>query len=170
MHEAPYRSVPLSGKLAAGRLMLIDEADIHRLGPFKWHVATNGYARRDVSRFHDPAEFVYVHRLVMGLKDGDGKIVDHINRDRLDNRRANLRLATASENNRNTTRTWGSSPYRGVSWDPRRGKWRATGKLADRQAWLGYFSDELEAAITAEAWRREHTPDAPREPLLANVV
>lgn len=43
----------------------------------------------------------YAHRLVLGLVKGDGKVVDHVNGDKLDNRRDNLRLVTASENSFN---------------------------------------------------------------------
>lgn len=64
--------------------------------------------------------------------------VDHINRDRADNRLANLREATTKENNRNTA-------ARGYWWHKRARKWRAGITVDGRNVHLGYFADEADA-------------------------
>lgn len=77
--------------------VLVDEADHESLNKYKWHYR-NGYAAR---RTHTKS--IYMHRELIGCPDD--LQVDHINRDRLDNRRSNLRIVTAVENcaNRSTS-------------------------------------------------------------------
>jgi len=83
--------------------------------------------------------------------------VDHINRDRADNRWVNLRAATARENGGNKgPRRDNASGHRGVSWYKRGGKWRVQGKRNGRKKHLGYFSSLEEAAAVAKAWREEY--------------
>lgn len=137
----------------------IDEEDAD-LGRYRW--CFNGdYA---VRAGHDGegrrGERVYLHREVLGLEYGDGKIADHINLNTLDCRRSNLRLATKGENGQNLPAAQGTSKHRGVSFHKRVGRWQASVQLDGRSNWLGYFDSEDEAAEAAAAWRREHMPYA----------
>ncbi len=100
-----------------------------------------------------------MHRLILGLEAGDPLQADHINRDRLDNRRANLRAVTASQNRHNQgSRPGSSSTHRGVSWSEKRGRWEASVNVNGRAHFLGRFADELDAARVASEFRREHMP------------
>jgi hypothetical protein len=73
--------------------------------------------------------------------------VDHINRDRKDNRASNLRWASDSSNKVNTSsRPGSSSSYLGVTFCKTKAKWRARVRLNGREIHAGYFSDEREAA------------------------
>ena len=96
--------------------------------------------------YHDGKRktLTYLHRVVMGL-DSEG-LVDHISRDRLDNRRNNLRLVDNRVNQINTDLRGGTSQYRGVIWDKRRGKWRARIKNYGTNIVLGYYDVEADAA------------------------
>lgn len=87
-----------------------------------------------------------MHREV--LKAAKDKVVDHINHNGLDNRKANLRPATSTENIRNQRRRIkrGTSKYRGVGWDKNRKKWRAQICVNGKTLGLGRFDDEIEAA------------------------
>ena len=86
-----------------------------------------------------------LHRLVMDVTDSN-IIVDHINRNPLDNRKANLRKCTTGENVRNKTKSVGkSSRYMGVS--NSREKWRAIIKSEGVKISLGTFASEEEAAL-----------------------
>jgi hypothetical protein len=139
---------------------LVDDADAEIVGARRWNVLPTGYA---VSR--DSAGSVYMHRLVIGLGAGDSRQVDHINRDKLDNRRENLRVCTAAQNHQNKPSYRNStSPFRGVSRD--RSKWRATVVLAGVQHFLGYFTDELDAARAAAQFRAQHMPFSIEDPAL----
>lgn len=86
----------------------------------------------------------------------DGSI-DHKNRKRQDNRIANLRLASRSEQARNTSSTKNStSGYLGVSWRKDRSCWRAAIFVDGRQKHLGTFSQEHEAALAYDQAALSH--------------
>jgi hypothetical protein len=73
--------------------------------------------------------------------------IDHINLDRCDNRLANLRSATRSENLANTSvRADNTSGVKGVSWHKQRGKWAARARINGKYAHLGLFENRQEAA------------------------
>jgi hypothetical protein len=77
----------------------------------------------------------------------DHLVVDHINHDGLDNRRANLLLCTFAENCRNTRRTArATSIYKGVHWHKGTQKWAAAIRFENKTYHLGYFDDECAAA------------------------
>jgi len=86
-----------------------------------------------------------MHRLIMDPPRG--YVVDHINGDGLDNRRANLRLATHAQNGRNRRKIKkGISKYKGVSWEESTGKWRALIHVDRKKISLGCYKDEVTAA------------------------
>lgn len=147
------RGAPVELRGRGGELQgfaVVDHDDLPLVSDRSWHLAVIGYAMHNKT---------YLHRVVMGLSRGDGLAVDHINGDKLDNRRANLRLCTQAENCQNkTVAGWGTSKYRGVSWDKERRRWMARGKLNGRQFHLGRFHSEEEAAAVAAAFRAEHLP------------
>lgn len=75
----------------------------------------------------------------------DGTAIDHINRDKLDNRRENLRLATQSQNNANLSTRKGRS-YKGLSLDSKDGKWNSFIGYNYTTYNLGRYKTEDEAA------------------------
>lgn len=82
--------------------------------------------------------------------------LDHINMDRADNRIANLRAATRSQNIANgPARANSKSGIRGVSWDKRRKKWLACIRKDGKNACLGYFSDQQAASLAYQRAARE---------------
>jgi hypothetical protein len=88
-----------------------------------------------------------MHREIMGLSAGDPRKVDHINHDRLDNRRSNLRIVSKSQDVQNTPKRKGcSSRFKGVCCDQRRGKWVASIQIDGRSRHLGRFEIEEDAA------------------------
>lgn len=88
----------------------------------------------------------YLHRVILAAPKG--VMVDHINHDALDNRRANLRLATASQNNCNARKRRGfcSSAYKGVGWSKDEERWQASIRLNGKSRFLGYYDSEADAA------------------------
>lgn len=154
-------NIPLhrrDGTVAA--IALIDVAD-SRLLVRRWYLGRGKVVAKTSRR--DGQRTLLLHREVLGLDPGHVCIVDHINGNPLDNRRANLRVATASENAQNRTRPHArnTSGHRGVVWDRAHGAWRAGAQLNGRQYFLGLFDDAALAGAAAAAWRAEHMPFSP---------
>ena len=127
---------------------LVDYRDYKELSKYNWRIKKckhTSYVVR-TCREEGTTRQIYLHRAIMNFpKD---LFIDHINRNGLDNRRANLRPATHKQNNWNTRRGFnqGSSKYKGVGWDKRAGKWRAILRSDGRYRNLGYFKNEIDAA------------------------
>ena len=87
----------------------------------------------------------------------DGMTVDHADRNTLNNRLSNLRLATRSQQSQNR-RTFenNASGYRGVTWHKQRGKWQANIWLDGKHVSLGLFSDKDDAARAYNRAAKEH--------------
>ncbi len=86
--------------------------------------------------------------------------VDHINGNRLDNRKCNLRLATRSQNLQNSRKRTGcSSRFKGVNWLGQNKRWRARIKVFGKEIALGCFISELEAAEAYNKAAKEHFGD-----------
>jgi hypothetical protein len=136
--------------LAAGVHALVDASDLALVEQFGWSLdSTSRYA---VAYFDplDHARCLRMHRLIMQPRPD--QVVDHINGDGLDNRRANLRICTQAENARNRRKGTGTSRYKGVSLAKGRTKpWRAQIRVGDQVRNLGYFADEGEAARAYDA-------------------
>jgi len=82
------------------------------------------------------------------MQPAEGMMVDHINHNGLDNRKANLRPATRSENmwNRRKADRKSRSRYKGLSLHNRKKRWSVRIKVNGRSKFLGFFEDEVEAA------------------------
>lgn len=148
--------IPLYGHHARLRgILLIDEADQAWVTQWRWSFVS-GYAQRK-----DGRTLIRLHRALMGCTPDDGVEVDHINRNRLDNRRANLRIVSHHGNQQNLPSQRGStSQYRGVSWFPRTRKWAAAVTVNGKHHHLGYFLNEADAAEAARTARARLMPHA----------
>lgn len=104
---------------------------------------------------------VSLHRVLM--RPGPGEEVDHINGNTLDNRRANLRIVTPTQNRQNLTRlrAHNTSGFRGVWLDRRRNKWGAEIRVNNEKIWVGYHDTAEEAAEAAAHARRVHMTHSP---------
>lgn len=138
---------------------LVDSEDEEMVSAYRWTLHASGYATA-----HIGGRGVLMHRLLLGLSRTDDRLGDHINRNRLDNRRENLRvLDSRAESNQNKSHYRNhSSHFRGVSRMPRarngRERWRARARLNGEGIHLGVFPSEREAADAAARFRREHMP------------
>lgn len=102
---------------------------------------------------------VGLHRLILGLKKGDGLLADHIDGNPLNNQRANLRITTHAGNAQNVKHLKNNkSGYRNVSWHARIGKWQAKTQLNGKAIHLGYHDTAEEASAVATAWRQINMP------------
>lgn len=139
------RHVPVKG----GYTALIDESDYALVAGYRWR-ALKGHNGKVYAYAHVSGGSVYMHRVIAGTESGFE--TDHVNGDGLDNRRGNLRTATASQNSANAWKprrpdgSPHSSIFKGVSWDKGRGKWQAQIALHGRSKNLGRYLTEIEAA------------------------
>ena len=123
-------------------MIIVDLEDASILTDYCWNTST-GYASRSVKRERGWTT-EYLHRVIINAPIG--LEVDHINGNKLDNRRKNLRVCTRKQNGRNTSSKTGSSRYKGVALEKRRNKWRADICVSGKNKFLGYFETEEEAA------------------------
>ncbi len=131
--------------LINGGLSLVDEEDYEFLSQFTWRRNQNGYAFRTSHKPYTLSR--QMHRIV--AQTPVGMATDHINGDRLDNRRSNLRVCTMSQNARNTNPlSTNKHGLRGVCWCKQTGRWKAYVTYMGKQVWLGRF-DELADALKA---------------------
>lgn len=140
--------------LTKGKVALVDEADSARvLGFGKWSAQYSGYGTLWYA-VSSKLGRTYLHRFVLGVPRGT--VVDHISGDGLDCRRANLRIASLSQNNANrdkpSTREF-TSQYKGVTRN-QRGRWIAKIKADGGQLVLGTFDTERDAACAYDAAAR----------------
>jgi len=135
-------------KLTQGKYAIVDDWNYEWLNRYKWCAYLNGYswyAMRAIITRQGKHRNIHMHRQILRLSYKDSKQVDHINRDGLDNRRCNIRICSVSQNLQNR-KGWGLSQYKGVSWFSPRRKWRARIQVNEKTLYLGYYSDEIEAA------------------------
>lgn len=137
-------------KLTQGKYALVDDEDFEYLNQWKWHYDC-GYAKRTkfIGTFNgkEKSKKIYMHREL--IKTEFGVEVDHINGDKNDNRRTNLRAASKGQNGMNKTKMSGlSSQYKGVSWYKRLKKWQVKLALNGKTIHLGLFHSETDAALT----------------------
>lgn len=158
-------SIPLrnrSGVVVA--LAIVDEVDYERLIKYRWYAHTrrdgNTKAAATVHTRTGKTHLI-MHRVVLDAPAGT--LVDHVNHNTLDNRRANLRLVTHAENqqNRRGPASHSSTGVRGVSRPKGARRYRAIVRVGRKPIYLGYF-DSIDAAsrAAAEGRRRYMTHSA----------
>ncbi|QDV72469.1 HNH endonuclease [Botrimarina mediterranea] len=143
-------------QLTQGRKVIVDSEDYELLvARGNWCFGAKGYAARNERRADGKWRAVLMHRLIMQAPEG--LQVDHIDGNRLNNRRSNLRLCTPVENNRNRGPNV-SNPLgiKGVYWIPRQRKYRASIRIQGQTKQLGVYDDPLEASRVFDAATLEH--------------
>jgi hypothetical protein len=128
----------------------VDPEDHDRISKYKWYTCKRGNTYYAIRGRWSPVLrkklTIAMHREIIDVPEG--LFVDHINHHGWDNRKANLRPATAADNARNACypQVNTTSKYRGVCYNKEIRKWRATIVVDRRSIHLGYFKDEVQAA------------------------
>ena len=107
---------------------LIDIEDIEKCSGIKWYLDDKGYV--------EGPKKLKIHRYILNY-DGD-LVIDHINRNKLDNRKQNLRIVSVSENNQNNGK-------QGISLQQKTGKWKAEFQKYGKSFYIGSFETKEEA-------------------------
>jgi hypothetical protein len=112
-------------RLSNGGICIVSASDYEWLMQWNWHWRCDTSGSIYVHRTGLKAEglmdkSVAMHRFILGLKHGDPRVGDHVNRNTMDNRRGNIRIATLSENARNADYALGKTGLRGVYYEPKK--------------------------------------------------
>lgn len=151
--DGNLKRIALRGNRGTGLYTMVDDEDFEFLSQFKWVLSRKGYAetgRTKLLKRYYPKTRVQMQRLLMRDVVKEGLLVDHINGDKLDNRKENLRLVTMSQSNANRGKINfrykpdKRSKFIGVSWN--RNKWRAIICKEGNQEYIGRFDNEEDAA------------------------
>lgn len=136
-----YKIIPLGN----GVFTKVDNEDFDKVKDINWHCSVLGYVGGSVG---------LMHRYIMNAPDG--AVVDHIDNDPTNNRKNNLRICTQAENTRNRTIKEGyTSKYKGVCWAKNRNKWISYIGYENKLRYIGYFTDEIDAAKAYDSKARE---------------
>ena len=137
--------------LTQGKVAIVDDEDFEFLNQWKWHVAGGsgsgtGYARRSIRLFNNKIISFNMHRVVMNPKNNEQ--IDHVNGNKFDNRKSNLRICTNTQNQHNVPlRKDNKSGFKGVNWDKKTRKWHTRIRVDGNRFSLGYFNNKEQAAL-----------------------
>lgn len=135
-------------QLSKGQFTIIDNEDFDWLNQWKWHLSAKGYAVRKPGK-----SAIFMHRLIN--KTPSGFQTDHINRNKLDNRKTNLRTVTNQQNHFNMPlQKSNKTGNAGVCWDKQRKKWLAQIMFNNKSFHLGRFTNIKEAILARKKAER----------------
>lgn len=143
-------------ELTKGQVAIVDDEDFEKLAQYRWHCDHDGYARRNAPRIDGKGKGVIImHRVIMNTPRG--MLTDHVNGNKLDNRRSNLRICTRRQNAYNCPASKNNKlGLKGVS-TTKYGTFEAQITANGKHYRLGYYNTPQEAhAVYAAAAIRLH--------------
>ena len=144
--------------LLNSKRVIVDDEDFELLKKYSWRFMGRYVVRHQLKGEYTDVKkrkIIAIHTQIM--RPSKGFQVDHINHNPLDNRKANLRLATQQQNiwNRRKWKMDGYSKYKGVSFYKKAGKWVSSIKFNGRSIYLGTYDNEISAARAYKKKARE---------------
>ena len=146
-------------RFAEDRGILVDPEDVWLLEEYTWHVNNTGYACTNIV-FSFGGEGVRIrkttllHHCIVGQPVWGWEEIDHINQDRIDNRRSNLRYVTKSQQNINTSREFAASGYRNIY--ERGGMFFVVIRRNGKMHHLGSYENLDEAVAERDEWLHKY--------------
>ena len=121
---------------------IIDTEDVEKIKGHKWHLS-HGYAATPIR-----GKIVRMSNFIMDFKSSHKKVIDHKDRNPLNNSKSNFRKCTTRQNSCNKKmQKNNTSGYRGVVWDKANQKWIAAIQVNSKHIHIGRFKNKINAAI-----------------------
>lgn len=159
--------IPVRGKVD-GKIVVVAYTTVpndefgKELAKFNWSRSTWGYVRRNKPKIDGKHQgYLYLHKIVCEKYNGpipDGQLVDHIDRDILNNIPNNLQVANKSHNSANCGRSHNTSGYTGVTWNKRIRKWCAMIRVNKKSIWLKSHNCPVVAARAVNEAYKKYRP------------
>ena len=151
------RPVVIHGEIAfvpltKGLIAVIDVVDAPAVDLWDWYALKSDDGFRAARKLKDGSHLL-LHRAIVGAPDD--VFVDHRDGDQLNNRRSNLREASAQQNSWNAKPRRSKSGHRGVTWFARRQKWMVRITFNGQLRLIGLFDELPEAAAAYKAAEQE---------------
>lgn len=129
---------------------IVDDEDFEKLSKQNWKCNPHSKrAYRVVYNHPQKPKYIYMHREITNCPEG--REVDHINGNGLDNRKINLRIVTREQNMWNQKiNKRNKSGYTGVYWNKLNKNWRTRFQIGDKIIEVGSFKDKYEAVLAYE--------------------
>ena len=141
--------------LSQGKVAIVDDEDYESVSLHKWYY-DGGYAVRNVRISSDKRVRERLHRFIMKpTEKDDDLVIDHINRNTLDNRKTNLRWASRSQNIMNSCKKSKTARYKGITYHATTKKWRARIGIGNKRFSLGLFDSQEDAASAYDRAARD---------------
>lgn len=138
--EKEMKRIPLT----QGKYAIVDDEDFEELSKVRWYYDYR-YAARNLPRCNKIQRTIRMHQVVM--QTPKGMDTDHINGNKLDNRRENLRICARSQNHANKNKlSNNTSGFKGVTFDKRLQKWLAQIYIQNKKIYIGVFEKTEDAA------------------------
>jgi len=143
--------------LTLGKVALVDDEDYDELNKFKWYAHKDHNWERWYVVRHEyvnrKQKTILMHQQITGFKH---KMIDHVDRDGLNNKKSNLRPCTQSQNAKNRSMLKNNtSGLRGVHYDKKRKKWIAQIEKDEKGIYLGGFIDKEDAGRAVDKKSKE---------------
>lgn len=127
-YNRSMKEIQLSGKRGSGKSVIVDDADYEKYNHLRWYLSDTGYAMHTTNDGR-----IRLHRLIMNCPEG--MVIDHLNGNKLDCRKSNLRICTQKENAQNVHNA------KGYTYDKEKGRWL----VRYRNKFYGRYDTEEEA-------------------------
>lgn len=139
------------GYTSKGETFLFDLEDYEKISSYNWYINQDGYVKCSTPN-------MFLHRFVMNVTESNLE-VDHIHHNIADNRKAELRIVTTSQNQMNQLPRKHSSPYKGISWHKNKKAWIAQISLNGKLKYLGIYKDLQDAIDARKRAEKEYFGD-----------
>ncbi len=140
----------------SGAPCVIDSNDASLVSSYRWFRGAGGYAQAS-SRTREPDRKLWMHRIILGISDDNARQVqtDHVDGNRLNNRRSNLRVVTPAQNAQTAVRP-NRRTMRGVFFDKRTRRYHATVTVNRKIISGGWHATSEAARVVARSLRAQH--------------